>query len=242
MNQPPDQNQESSAESELIGPAVPPRTDAADDHDDLSEPLAPFFGGSAQVDDEGDVGDDIPWLVDRETAGREPESPAAPLEEPAYLGGVPEVDIDEVPGLVSFDDLEPEPEPQPVAPPPAAPQAGAAASDVDDWESALAARPQAEPSPVSGAPAPPAPPAASPSPGGTRDLHVEQAGGFREAGTAVAHDVADRLERIAHSLRLRGPNELLSGAGDPLEILIVGYVLGASQGQGGTGEDGSPTL
>ena len=44
--------------------------------------------------------------------------------------------------------------------------------------------------------------------------------------SAALEDVAARLEQIARSLRGRTPTELLSGAHDPLQVLIAGYALG----------------
>lgn len=263
MNQP-DENPRSPADSPFMGPAVPPRSDATPERDDLPEPLAPFFGPASlsAPDDEGDAGGEIPWLIpdEPETEQRQADRPV-PLDEPSYLGGVPEVDIDDAADVFSFDALEPEAEPavggaegrtwtEPDPTPfemlqpetetgsgadPLADTADAAGLDLTDWESALAIPPEADaPSPGSAPPEPGPPPTA-------RQLHVEQAGGFREAGSTLAHEVADRLERIAHSLRVRAPDELLGGAGDPLEILIIGYVLGASRGSAPGGEQ-APTL
>lgn len=55
--------------------------------------------------------------------------------------------------------------------------------------------------------------------------------GTDEALADAVGEVADRLERIAASLRQRPVAELLSGAGpaDPLDLLITGFVLGYSQ-------------
>lgn len=225
MNQPADETSGNPSESPFMGPAVPPRTPAADARDELAEPLAPFFGGAGTTEDD-DSADEIPWLVSREEAGR--ESPPRPLvDEPDYLGGVPEVEIDAEPDIVSFESLEPDALEEAPASTPEPP--GAGGLNVDDWESALAAAPEPQPE--------------QRSQSLPRELHIEQAGGFREAGSAIAHDVADRLERIAHSLRVRAPNELLSSAGDPLEILVIGYVLGASHAAGrSAGEHQHPTL
>lgn len=58
------------------------------------------------------------------------------------------------------------------------------------------------------------------------------------APASPLHDVAARLEEIAASLRTRTPAELLSGASDPLEIMIAGYVLGYTRGASGAGSRG----
>jgi hypothetical protein len=50
-----------------------------------------------------------------------------------------------------------------------------------------------------------------------------------QAQVPVSHgleEVAARLEQIARSLRGRSPADLLSGASDPLQVLIAGYALG----------------
>jgi hypothetical protein len=44
-------------------------------------------------------------------------------------------------------------------------------------------------------------------------------------------DVAARLEQIARSLRGGSPSDLLSGAADPLQVLIAGYALGLEAGR-----------
>jgi hypothetical protein len=46
------------------------------------------------------------------------------------------------------------------------------------------------------------------------------------ARSAAVEEVAAQLERIAQSLRGRTPADLLSGATDPLHLLIAGYALG----------------
>ncbi len=53
-------------------------------------------------------------------------------------------------------------------------------------------------------------------------------------GVGALAEVADRLERIAQSLRER-PGDVLAGgdgAADPLELLITGFALGYAQGRG----------
>lgn len=55
--------------------------------------------------------------------------------------------------------------------------------------------------------------------------------GFEPGADGLARsagDVADRLERIAGVLRSGDPSRLLADASDPLEMLILGYVLGCS--------------
>lgn len=290
MNKP-DQNPRNPSDSSFMPPAVPPRSDAAGEREDLPEPLAPFFGRLHEIDidggheDEGgtgadpsdarpasspegeaDTGDDFPWLVPTETKGEGQKSEERnAADEPSYLGGVPEVNFDSDPDLVTFEapgpDVEPEPEPETDAGAgqealPAA--ADAASLDLAGWEAALgvpsqADEPQPEPEPAEPEPRPTEeePWQAEPEPWRTEaeppvpiggDLHLEQAGGFREARSALAHEVAERLERIARSLRVRAPDDLLSGSSDPLEILIIGYVLGASHGSREPTGDQASTL
>jgi hypothetical protein len=50
-----------------------------------------------------------------------------------------------------------------------------------------------------------------------------------ESAKRRAHEVADRLERIARALRERGPTgALLDDAADPLGAFVTGYVLGSA--------------
>lgn len=69
------------------------------------------------------------------------------------------------------------------------------------------------------------------APGSDRSTYHSRA----DAPASPLHDVAARLEEIAASLRTRTPAELLSGASDPLEIMIAGYVLGYTRGATGPG-------
>jgi hypothetical protein len=57
------------------------------------------------------------------------------------------------------------------------------------------------------------------------------------ASSAVLREIAERLERIARSLRARESGDLAGDASDPLEVLITGYALGFSDGarSAGTG-------
>jgi hypothetical protein len=50
------------------------------------------------------------------------------------------------------------------------------------------------------------------------------------ASAAVLGEIAERLERIAQSLRSRNDDDLGGDASDPLEVLITGYALGYSEG------------
>lgn len=80
---------------------------------------------------------------------------------------------------------------------------------------------------------------------GTDPLSAEQSAeepltGPPPGASRVAEDVARRLERIAHSLRTTDPASLLGAAADPLEVLVVGYVLGYSQAERRTGGPGAP--
>src|SRR5690606_822221 len=59
------------------------------------------------------------------------------------------------------------------------------------------------------------------------DEAVADAGGAGEVDAALV-EVADRLERIARSLRRGNPIEAVE-EGDPLQLLITGYALGYAQ-------------
>ncbi len=50
------------------------------------------------------------------------------------------------------------------------------------------------------------------------------------ASAAVLEEIAERLERIARSLRSRDGDDVGGDASDPLEVLITGYALGYSEG------------
>jgi hypothetical protein len=234
-----------------LGPAVP-GADAAEPgalppDDALPEPLAPFRGGEAvpagppaevsdaasametaadqpldEPDDEQDDGlEDIPWLLPDEMQDQdEPESleapnaTEAPAAQPTGVAG-----DDESPfSMVDLEPFEAAPNDpgEPETPEPEAfPPLPTIPAEPGQWpvESAGA-------SPISSGGEPAAP----------------------SAATAGAGDIPDRLERIARALRTGTPLELLSGATDPLEVLIVGYALGASQGRGGrSGGRGSPS-
>lgn len=235
MNQPHDQSPRDPSEPPFIRPGT---RSPADEPGDVPEPLAPFFGGLHEIEigeeDDAPIGgsgpaaetagavgedaaDEMPWLVreDRDPVGPPAAAPTS-FDAPSYLGGVPEVDIDSDGDIVSFDELSPSPPAAPIEEEagPSARGAATEASRHDDggWHPSFPADDPAERD-------------------AARELHVEQAGGFREAGSVLAEEVAVRLERIAHSLRSTTPAELLAGSGDPLEILIVGYVLGASRGR-----------
>lgn len=73
--------------------------------------------------------------------------------------------------------------------------------------------------------------AAGAAPGPGRSTYDSSA----DAPASPLHEVAARLEEIAASLRTRTPADLLSGASDPLEIMIAGYVLGYTRGATGPG-------
>jgi hypothetical protein len=71
------------------------------------------------------------------------------------------------------------------------------------------------------------------SAGGDADSEVSAAAGGGHPSSASALDtaideVAERLERIAASLRSRGAAGLSAQAADPLELLIAGFVMGYS--------------
>lgn len=249
MNQPHDQSPRDASEPPFVRPGAPA---PAEEQPDVPEPLAPFFGGLHEIEIPADdvappagtgagdpsggrgeeageaAGDDVPWLVreDRDPVGPSASAPTA-FDAPSYLGGVPEVDIDSSGDIVSFDDLGAEAVPARGGPGSAAgsPLAAAASSAEDQggWHSAF---PSEEARTADAA----------------RELHVEQAGGFREAGSHLAEEVAVRLEKIARSLRSTTPAEMLAGSGDPLEILIIGYVLGASRGNAEHSGDQASTL
>lgn len=228
MNQHHDQNPWDSIEPPFVRP--PAARQAEEEADELSEPLAPFFGGLHDLDghtesaaptpgvpvvEDGNVDSDSSWLVreDRDTTG--PAVKPTRLDSPSYLGGVPEVDLDADTGVVAIESLQPDPGPDSPEPQTQHVALGESA------EPAEAARPEAggwhafEGTAIG-------------SGDMAGELNVEQAGGFRELGSSLSDEVAARLERIARSLRTHGPAELLSGSSDPLEVLIVGYVLGAA--------------
>lgn len=226
-----------------LGPAVPgadaTESGAAPADDALPEPLAPFLGGGAApaetpkgipdaasapdtaADEPLDESDEdlgeIPWLLSDEIAdgndqpGSEPpfaaEAPPAPAAQPAAAD-------DESPfGMVDLEPFEAtpgDPGETEIPEPEALSPFPAIAEEPEQWpvESAGADLPEPDLEPF----APPAEPAA---PG--------------------AGDIPDRLERIARALRTGTPMELLSNATDPLEVLIVGYALGASQNAGRRG-------
>jgi hypothetical protein len=227
-----------------LGPAVP-GADAAESgaspaDDALPEPLAPFLGGGAApaetprktadaasapdtaADEPLDESDEdlgeIPWLLSDEIANgddqpeSEPvfaaEAPPAPAEQPAAAAD------DESPfGMVDLEPFEAAPtDPGETGTPEseALPPFPAISSEPEQWpvESAGADLPEPDREPF-------APPA--------------------DSVVAGAGDIPDRLERIARALRTGTPMELLSNATDPLEVLIVGYALGASQNAGRRG-------
>jgi hypothetical protein len=180
--------------------------------------------------------DRFPWETDDEplmgpAVPRGEDVPEdASLEEPLapFLGGrddaesQPEPAADEIPWLVpdgeeliGIDDLQSADLGAEIARAtgeqaiePAAESAPAAEPDEIDWAGSLDDLPGTDP--ISAEPAPEA--------------------SARPAGDAshLAEDVARRLERIAQSLRTHGPAGILSPGADPLEALVVGYVLGHS--------------
>lgn len=194
----------------LLGPAVP-QEDAAPADDALPEPLSPFLGGDAPVsnnshpafsaDDEPAGAEEIPWLEDLQ-----PEPTATAFDGPPAM---PTGSEPELPTMDAF-----------LASPDGDAMSGGEDSPFD--------------SPFSGMDVPPAePPAASDSvfaPGGNAagDVASAEAAVDTDAVASAASNVADRLERIARALRSGDPGRLLTSASDPLEMLVVGYVLGCS--------------
>jgi hypothetical protein len=68
----------------------------------------------------------------------------------------------------------------------------------------------------------------------TSKLGAAEAGGMPAGFAGVFHEVADRLENIAGSLRRRSSGEAGAATGetDPLELLLTGFVLGYVARQG----------
>jgi hypothetical protein len=73
-----------------------------------------------------------------------------------------------------------------------------------------------------------APPWAEDEPAGAGDAPSDPAAA--EGYASAMGEVAERLERIAASLRSRRPADLVAGGSDPLELLVAGFVLGYAQG------------
>jgi hypothetical protein len=68
----------------------------------------------------------------------------------------------------------------------------------------------------------------------TSKLSATEAGGMPAGFAGAFHEVADRLENIAGSLRRRSAGDAgaATGATDPLELLLTGFVLGYVARQG----------
>lgn len=108
--------------------------------------------------------------------------------------------------------------------------AGSASGDEPYWE------PWAEPAAADVAPA-----AAAPDENASDHAMPLLDGDAPGVSSEVLEEIAERLERIARSLRARDSDDLTGDSGDPLEVLITGYALGYSEGarrSGGAARDG----
>jgi hypothetical protein len=230
-----------------LGPAVSPRTvPSGSPLGALDEPLAPFvrsatpapapeWGLSAAAAEAEPISapavaapeeeDSLAWLwaddagalslevtdeasLDGEEPWTETADPLLPLAEVEAQEPTPELPSEPEPWLT----LEEEGHAQPVAPSPdvALPTPGAEGNP-SEWLAALADASGAQ-----------APAAESPTPPLPTPQHLP----------AVLQEVADRLERIARSLRDQKPAPLFGESGaDPLQLLITGYALGFSEAQ-----------
>lgn len=225
----------------LLGPAVPSRhTPAAPPA--AAEPIAPFVPQSRESREPepedipvpvADLApdpeeDDLPWLVPHEPA---PDPEPAAGGELEWLTGAESVPQE--PSLSEDQDspaVEAAPQPEPDAPAPAWLEE-IWSSDEEEAVEPEAPGPRpiwaeesvlmdegAEFEPEAGTSAPDAAPPAQPL-----------------AASGAAAELADRLERIARTLRERTPMEVIAGAEDPLEMLIAGYLLGRAEAHRGTG-------
>lgn len=202
MTESPDRFPWETDDEPLMGPAVPSGEDDRDDAS-LEEPLAPFQGGRDHAEPQPEAAaDEIPWLVPEgeELIGIDDLQSADLGAEGAHAGAEQALE------------------------PAAAESAPAAGEEEIDWNTTLDPAPDAGEEIDWAAPLDDLP--------GTDPISAEPApeASARPADDAsrVAEDVAGRLERIAHSLRSHGPSGILAPGADPLEALIVGYVLGHS--------------
>ena len=210
----------------LLRPAVPPRPGPAPERRPGPErPLGPFVAKRAAPTppEEGAAIEELPWamldapLWDEPAAepAVEPAAPESAEPAPAFAYEAEEISLgDEAEWLeyeasaetpMAEDALEPLAE---AAEPGQEPLVGEELIAPPEWEYGFSETGDAEPAEE----APPAPAPAAPAAAASQSAALE--------------DVASRLEQIARSLRDRSPTELLSGAHDPLQVLIAGYALG----------------
>jgi hypothetical protein len=164
-----------------------------------------------------------PW--EAPSAAAEPDPWQAPAQETPSAGGEtePGTDLDlPEPELYDLPDVAPSAAPWTEAEAPLfqAPSGGEAGAEAEPaWELPSQAAPDAPPAWESFAPAAAEPEAAAPA----------------NAATGPFAAVADRLQEIADALRT-DPGAFLAGArggGDPLGLLVAGFVMGYNARQGG---------
>lgn len=189
------------APAEALQQSGPPA--APDEEDSLAWLWADDAGAlSLEVTDQATLPAPDPWA---DTSDPLPPRAEAAPPEPSPATASPELLTESEPWLTLDEEVPPPPSPG-AMPAPAEP---APAEPALEWMPAAAEHPDAS-APV----AHPASAAASAS----------------QSPPAVLQDVADRLERIARSLRDRHPAQLFDESGaDPLQLLITGYALGFSE-------------
>lgn len=201
MTESPDRFPWETDDEPLMGPAVP-RGEDVPEGPSLDEPLAPFLGGMDDAEPRPEpAADEIPWLV---SDGED-------------LIGIDDLQSADLGAATAHTGADQAREPAAGSAPAAPAEEADGPTTLDDlagieevdWAAPLDDLPGTDP--ISAEPAPQA--SARPADDASR----------------VAEDVAQRLDRIAHSLRTHGPSGILAEGADPLEALIVGYVLGQSR-------------